>query len=135
MSSEATVRTSLLIRKGNLYYQSAQTGFKADVAGTNGPTPGTVTAATTGTTVGLSQLTGFGGLCFLANLDATNYVTYGVYAGSTFYPLGKLLAGESVVLRLADGVQYGATGTAHTQDLRLVANAAPVVVRVEAFDP
>jgi hypothetical protein len=69
------------------------------------------------------------------NLDSTNYVEVGVLVGATFYPMLELLPGETYVVRLSRNLQYGPTGTAHTQDLHLRANTASVKVLVEAFEP
>ncbi len=135
MSNEARVQSSLQIKKGSLTYQSQPQAFNATVTGTNGPTPGAVTVTTVGTNVSLAQLTAMGGLCRLMNLDATNYVEYGVWNGATFFPLGELLPGETFVLRLSRNLQYGASGTAVTDSLRFRANTASVIVLCEIFDP
>lgn len=144
MSREAIVRSSLIIRTGNLDYRSNPTGFVADVAGINGPTPGAITVPVEGVDVDFSQLTAFGGLCRLANLDDTNFLTWGIHDPETdlFYPVGKVLAGETYVLRLADDLEQelgtgSGTGTAgpSTNRLRLKADTASVVALVEAFDP
>lgn len=144
MSREAIVRASLIIRSGSLDYRSNPTGFVADVTGINGPTPGAITVSVDGVDVDLSQLTSFGGFCRLANLDSTNFVTWGIHDPETdrFYPVGKILAGETYVIRLADQLEEelgtgSGTGTAgpSTNKLRLKADTASVVALVEAFDP
>jgi hypothetical protein len=135
MANEATIRAGLSIRKAKLDYRSNPQQFTATVNGNSGPTPGAVTAATTGTTVNLSQLTAMGGLCLVMNLDSTNFVEYGVYNGATFFPLGELLPGEFSVIRLSRNLQHGETGTATINSLRLRADTAPCRVLIEAFDP
>ena len=147
MSNEATVQSNLNIRKSTsagvivLEYRSNPTMFRADVAGTNGPTPGAVTVDVgPGTDISLDQLTSLGGLCWLQNMDDGNYVEYGIYDTSTteFYPLGELLPGETALLRLSRNLQkeYVGTGTgASGARLRFKANTAACVVRVDAFDP
>lgn len=135
MANEIAVRTSLQVRKGNLTYQSQPTAFNADLTGSKGPTPGSVTVSPAGTNIDLSQLTELGGLCRLMNLDADNFVEYGVWDGAEFYPLGELLPGETYVLRLSRNLEFGEVGTAMLNSLRLRANANDVNVLVEAFDP
>ena len=133
MSNEAQIRSSLQISKGNLRYNSQPTAFRADVTGTNGPTPGAIAVATAGTNVDLSALT-TPGLCRLMNLDATNYVTWGIYDGVYFFPLGEILPGETYVIRLSRILGSESPGTATGNRLRLVANTAACKVAVEAFE-
>lgn len=53
------------------------------------------------------------GWAFFQNLDTTNYVELGVDVAATFYPLARLNAGESCVLRLAQGITlYAKANTA-----------------------
>ena len=139
MASEATIRCTLQIRKGNLNYYSQPSGFNATVTGTKGPTPGAITVSTEGTDVDLSELT-TPGLCRLMNLDSTNSVKYGIWEPetSTFYPLGMILPGESFILRLATdlGQQYftGTGTTGPVNNLRFQAENASCNVLVEAFE-
>jgi hypothetical protein len=136
MSSEATVRSSLQILKQSgsltvLDYQSRPSTFTADVAGTKGPVPGAISVTTAGVDVNLSELT-TPGLCRLMNLDAANYVQYGVWDGVTFHDLGELLPGETFVIRLSRNIGLG-TGTVY-ENLRLRANSATCICVVEAFE-
>ena len=136
MSNEATVQSSLRIAQGNLTYRSPVTSYKADVAGANGPTPGTVLAATTpGTDVSLSELTALGGLCEIRNLDATNFVTVGSWDGAVFHPLLELKPGEQAAVRLSRYLRTSMSGTALLYTLRLIADTAACRVNVMAFDP
>jgi len=129
MANEARVTSGINISKGYLVYDAKPASFVAAVAGVKGPTPGQLAVSTSGTDVSFAQLASPGGLCRLMNLDATNYVTYGIWTGATFCQLGELLPGESYVLRLSRGLGDGA---GHT--LRLKANAAACNCLVEAFD-
>lgn len=141
MANEAQVRASLQIKKGNLDYRSNPTVFNADVTGTDGPTPGTITCAVApGTDVSLSELS-TPGLCVIQNLDSTNYVTVGVRdpESNLFYPFMELLAGEIYVFRLSRNVEEEfATGTGtvgpNTNRLRIIANTAACNVFVGAFE-
>ena len=139
MADEATISASLTIRKGDNQFRQQRT-FRADVALFKGPSPGAITVTTDGVDVDLSQLSQ-PGLCVLTNLDATNYVEYGIREPdtSTFYPLGEILPGESYVVRLSRNLQeeYLGTGTSTsspTNFLHLKANGASVNVDVSAFD-
>lgn len=140
MADEASIRCSLQIINSPLEYGSKPTQFNADVSGIKGPSPGAVAVSTAGTDIDLSELT-TPGLCRIMNLDATNYVEFGIWdpEGSKFYPLGEILAGETYVLRLSRNLQeeFG-TGTGTTGDdtnrLRFKADTAAVDVLVEAFE-
>lgn len=117
MANEIQVRSSLQIKNGNQFYQSQPTAFVADQGTAGGPTPGMLLVSQLGTAVSLAQLTALGGLCWMQNLDPTNYVEYGVYDPDTneFFPLGEILAGECYTLRLSRflGSEFG-TGTSGT---------------------
>lgn len=146
MANEARVQSSLSIRKSSgtitqIDYQSRPTAFLATVTGTKGPVPGAITVTTAGTNVSLDELD-LPGLCRIANLDASNYVTVGIYDPELdrFYPLADVLPGEFYLLRLSRhlGTEYdNATGTgtsAFTNRLRIRANTASCNVLVEAFE-
>lgn len=140
MAREANIVTSLRINKGNIRYQNQPTNFVADVSGSKGPTPGAITATTAGTDVDLSELT-TPGLCRIQNTDDANYVQVGVWNPdqNEFYPVMRLLPGESFVIRLDPHVnqEYEQTGTGTTgqlNTLRILAANASCVVVVEAFE-
>jgi hypothetical protein len=138
VADEATITSQLVIRKGHITYQSQPAGFTADVDGTNGPTPGAVTATVAGTVVSLAQLDN-PGLCRVMNIDATNFVTVGVDDGLRFFPLMELLPGESYVFRLSRYLneEFTDTGTGTNSDvnyLMVKADTASCVVVVEAFE-
>lgn len=127
MANEIAYTAQLQIRNGATEYRSSPSTFNADQAtAETGPVPGTVAATTAGVNVDLSGLS-VPGFCFLQNLDADNYVTYGIFAGATFYPLGELLAGEHNVLRLSRTIVT-------SNNFRLVANTATVNVLVQAHE-
>lgn len=140
MANEATVRVSLTVRKGNVFYQSRPEAFLADVSVGKGPSPGVVTCNAGGTIVSLSELAQ-PGLCRLSNQSASGYIEYGVWDPETsvFYPFGEILPGESYVVRLSRnfGVEYAGTGTGTTADTnRLFVKGVDgaTVVLVECFD-
>ena len=138
MANEATIRASLTVLKANLNYRSFPSEFKADVAGTLGPTPGAFSVSVAGVDVDLSELT-VPGLCRIANQDATNFVEVGIWDGVSFYPMMDVLPGEWWVFRLAASLtdEFG-TGTGTTgpaiNTLRIKADTAACNVLVEAFE-
>lgn len=127
MANEAQIRVSLAIKKGKIDYQNKPGAYQADVAGLNGPAPGTVTATTGGVNVDLSMFT-TPGLCCLKNIDDTNFVTYGIHDGTNFHPFGELLPGEEAVVRLSRDILGG------TNELHVVGDTASVKVQVDAFE-
>lgn len=147
MADEITVNNSLNILVVDpttqeivqLDYQSRPSRFTADMSEIKGPTPGAIEVDTLGVDVDLSQLDD-PGMCWLHNMDATNYVEYGIYdpEGVKFFPLGEILPGECYTIRLSRnfGIEYEGSGTgtsAATNRLRLKANTASCNVRVDVF--
>lgn len=144
MANEATVQAGLQVFKGTdpiqIQYLSRPGSFVADVAGAKGPVPGAFTATLAGTDVDFSELTQ-PGLALFKNLDATNFVTWGIWDPeiSKFYPIGEILPGEFYPIRLSRlltgelGTGAGTTGP-NTNTLRFKADTAPLDVSVEAFE-
>ena len=102
MANELTISGSYNINQGNLQVTD-NFSDQIDMTGTFGPTPGAVAVGTgaTGTSIDLSALT-TGGVIKVTNLDSTNFITVGIYDGSTtYYPLVKVAAGKSVIFYLA----------------------------------
>lgn len=140
MSDEGKLVVDLQIATGHLSYRSSPTSISFDVAGVKGPTPGAITVPTTGKDVDLSGLT-TPGLCWITNLDATNFITVGIWDPENikFYPFMKLLPGEFFAFRLSpnvgkeQGTGTGTTGPA-TNTLHIRADTSSCVVRVDAFE-
>lgn len=129
MANEATVRSSLTVRKGNTSYgPSKPEVFQADVATEFGPVPGVRNIPTTaaGTVIALTGIT-TPGLARIQNLDDANYVEIGRQVGGTFYPLLELKPGESCVVRLSRNLTPAS-------DLFARANTLACDVLVEAFN-
>jgi hypothetical protein len=102
MANELTINGSYNINKGGLQVSDSFSD-RIDVTGTFGPTPGAVAVGTgaTGTAIDLSGLT-TGGVIKVTNFDSTNFITVGIYDGSTtYYPLVKVAALKSVIFYLA----------------------------------
>lgn len=103
MSDEATVRVGLRIYRddaaGYLNFNGMPTSFRADVDGCLGPTPWAFAASVEGTDVDLTQLT-TPGFCWIANLDDTNFVEYGIWdpENSKFFPLGEVGPKEALTI-------------------------------------
>lgn len=139
MTREARLDIALSIRKLPMDERSFPTTQTIDVANIGGPTPGTILVDTAGTNIDLSQLT-TPGLCWMQNLDAANYVEYGMWDASTshFEPLGEIGPGEFYCIKLSRnlGLEYGA-GTASAgsgNSLRLRANTAACKVKINAYE-
>lgn len=140
MANEITVQYTLTVRKGNLSEQRND-NFNADMdaASPGGPSPGQITALTTGTDIDISEVGG-GGLCRIKNLDPTNYVTIGIKEPATgfFYPIWEIKPGEAYPVRLSRHIlqEYTGTGTGTgpaTNTLHAKADTAACKIIVEAF--
>ncbi len=144
MSNEAQVRSALSINKGNTRFPPSPAGtFNATVNTANpiGPVPGAFLASIFGTDVDLSKLVALGGLYTIQNLDQTNFVSVGIYDPDArrFYPFRDILPGEHWTDRLSrfyreDFSGRGTGTTTMNNTLRVMANTAPCVVNVCAFD-
>lgn len=141
MANEINLRASLTIKKGALDFRSNPSQFILSQSGVGGPTPGTILCAVApGTDVDLTELT-TPGACYLQNLDATNYVTVGIFDPETnrFFPMLELppTVGYPVVLSRNIREEF-ATGTGTignlTNRLRIIANSAACLVCVAAFE-
>lgn len=141
MSGSIIVTESLAFQNGNQQYRSNPTGFQATQTGIVGPTPGAINVSIHGTDVDLSQIVYAGGMCWIYNMDAVNFLTFGMYSHelSKFLPLAEVLPGEFCRIRLSRilGDDYSGPGTGTTRPpntLRLYADTADLVARVDAFD-
>ncbi len=138
MANEITVSASVTILKDKFEYRNFPTTFQLDLTAKNGPSPGSFEVSTEGTDVDLSNLDSYG-IAVFKNYDPDNYVSVGVWDGSTFFPLFELppLTGWPYMIARDLGEEYG-TGTGTTgaaiNTLRLKANTANCQVSVEAFE-
>lgn len=158
MSQEINVNCSLNIRKQDanslaLIAKAYQAGFRDDMSGQRGPTPGVLTAnvqGTGGTQVSFAQLTA-PKWCWVSHLGRTDgslsqdgdYVEIGMYDPAThkYMPMLELEAGMQIPLPLSRNLQetYVGPGTgtaAGGENARLLLLAHPVAqnVSVEAYD-
>jgi hypothetical protein len=129
MSAEIKITAALECKHGNFSFPkagAAQISVTQNAAGGGGP--GMITATVAGVTVDLASLTGVttAGWCRVQNLDGTNFVEWGAYdstGGGTFWPVGKLLAGEPALFRCKAGVK-----------LRFKADTANCKVQVQILE-
>lgn len=137
MSNEATIRSSIDIQHTTLKYRSYPTDFQLTVSTEKGPMVGAIQATLAGTSVGLTEVT-TPGLMRVRNLDATNYVTLGIWDGLEFHPFMEVGPGEHYVIKLPRELTetYGTgTGTIGIGEaLQIKANTAACNVLVEIFE-
>lgn len=140
MANEATVTSILSVfnTTTKIQFTSAPGSFKADVTASFGPAPGAMTATVAGADVDLSMFTQ-PSLCRIMNLDTANYVTIGIWDGTTLFPLHELLAGESYVFRIPrayDEERGTGTGTitSDINTIRAKADTAACAIVFEAFE-
>src|SRR5262245_58703717 len=113
MAGEATVMSSLQLRKGKVNWRTPNSSFRATIVGNaKGPVPGAITVPTSGINIDLSGLT-TPGLCEITNYDASNYVEYGIRDPDSgrFFPIHEILPGETYVVRLSRNLRQEYTGT------------------------
>jgi len=139
MAGEIRITSNYQINKTPLVVYSQPGSFIATLNGNKGPSPGVLSVPITGLNVDLSKLTQ-PGICRIVNLDATNYLTAGIWDPDTslFYPFMEILPGEFFVFRLSRSILNSETGAGTTvltdKSLRLLANSATINCIVEAFD-
>lgn len=144
MANEIQFRSSLRVTNGNRDYRSNPTSFTRDQVTSSpaGETPGEIAVTTTGVNVDLSHLAE-AGVCWMHNVDDTNFVTVGIYDPDTlvFYPMLEIGPGECypVVLSRRIGRQYPGAGTSTSgggsnPTFRMRADTASCKVVVHAFD-
>ena len=140
MANEVQFNSAFAIKKGNVDERMYPNAFKDDITGDGkGPTPGAVTATTSGTNVDLSELT-VPGYCRIRNQDEINDVHYGIWDGTEFYPFGEVGPGRHVDLKLSKyfGRSMGAAGTGTydvgTYELQVRSENADCNVTIEAFE-
>jgi hypothetical protein len=145
MANEISMQYSMQVAKGNLNdYKLFR--YSANMAGTpKGPIPGALTVSVHGTDIIFSGLVQ-PGICRLTNIDATNFVTVGVfdktasaaYPNGHFLPLAEILPGESYPMRitrkLTKDVGSGTGSVAGISTMRIMADTAPCVIVVEGFE-
>ncbi len=138
MADEAIIRKSLQITNGEFKYRSFPTDFKQTVTGKKGPVPGSLLISIFGTDISFTELT-TPALCEIKNFDTTNFVEYGIFDGTEFYPLGEVLPETFEILRLSRNLGRSTlTGTAtvdtDTYTLRLKADSEDCECYVGAFE-
>lgn len=137
MSALVRIQSSLQIKGTVVDYSSRPTNFTGSCVAESAPSPARINATPAGTVIDLSRLT-LAAYYRIMNMDAVNWVEYGVYVASLgkFCPWGELLAGESYVGRFSRNIFKEDTGTGHTDpdSLMVVAHGGNVEVLLEAFE-
>lgn len=123
MANEAVVTVGLRINNPSesaplKFNDIGPPSFSADVTGSFGPTPGSISVATTGTNIDLTQL-GTPGFCVFYNQGTAFNVEIGIYdtESQQFYPFMLIKPGEKYQFRLSANVesQFGpGTGSGTT---------------------
>jgi len=117
MANEITVTTRLAVENGKHKDTFAPPVLKINQAAI-GASSGVVSVGTSEEDLAVGDVTTLGWVA-LRNLDSTNYVTYGPKSGSDMVAFGRINAGETALLRLAQGIT-----------VRWAANTAAVKVQV-----
>lgn len=124
MAGEITVNTTLKVAKGSINFQQSTvqsvTLAAAKPSGSGFTQTIPTTAAGTAISLGGVAANGWG---WIQNVDATNFIEIGVQVAGVFYPTLKLLAGESIAVRVSpDCVPYA------------LANTGAVILQCTIFD-
>ncbi len=117
MANEITVTVGCQVVNGDLRAQFTQVALSRNQAA-SGLSDQVLSIGTSEENVSFGDVATPGLVC-LHNLDSTNYVEYGMSDGGTMKKLGKLIAGDKALFRLAASTT-----------LRMQANTAACKVRV-----
>jgi hypothetical protein len=111
MANEITITTGLVATSGSFLVQHSTLTKQATLT-TATRSLNTQSIATSATALVIAGgVAAAGGWAWFRNLDATNYVSIGVYVSTTFYPLVRLNAGEAAVFRLGVITPYAVANT------------------------
>lgn len=123
MANEITVVAQLQALKSYLNISQNVT-LRADLTGNNFTAQSQSIGHAAHEAIVIGADVGTAGWAFFRNLDATNFVQIGVDVGGTFYPLAKLLPGETAgPLRLATTSVYAQADTAAVDLFYLILEA------------
>lgn len=122
MANEITYVTKMKVAKGSLKLDVGETSQLATMTGTHFTSQAQVIGNSTHEVLDFGSDLGTPGLCYLRNLDPTNYVLIGRDVGGTFYDVLKIKPGESQQLRWS------------TASIYAKANAAPVTLRFDVLE-
>lgn len=102
MANEINLGLNLIIENGN-FKDSINESIIVDQTGIGGGNPGKIDVGTAVEAISLGDI-GSAGICYLKNINGTNFVEYGAQVGTslTLTPLGRLNpGGEPHILRLS----------------------------------
>lgn len=99
MANEITITTGLQATKGSLSVQLNPASFQTDLTGSRF-IRNVQAVGTTHEALVVGDLS-TAGVYRITNLDATNFAELGVDVSGTFYPVDKVLPGETIQSRLS----------------------------------
>lgn len=111
MTAEIKLNYTLSATKGGLRMAPPNKALTIDLAGSR-KSGGVQDIGTTQEQIVFGSDMASVGWGELVNLDSTNYVEIGQLVSGTFYPIIKLLPGESCPVRLATSTVYARANTA-----------------------
>ena len=124
MADEIKIQALLEITNGSFKLPRIGTAVQnIDQAAQGGGVPGTVSIPTTavGTAPNLTEL-GTLGWVRMVNLDLTNFVSFGVFAGAIFNPVGRMKPGEPALFRLEPGIDFRLRADTASVEVQILAN-------------
>ena len=110
MADEITVNARLGVSNGGFVAERNPGRLQVDQA-TQGGIGSVQTIGTTYEAIALGDVSTEGYAQFI-NLDASNFVDIGIDVAATFYPVVRLLAGETAVFRVSTQALYAKADTA-----------------------
>jgi hypothetical protein len=122
MADEITITLRLQCRNGAFTFDKSMTGIQLDQATARGGNPGVVNIGTSEEDVAFGDLTD-PAYILIRNLDATNYVEFGMSDAGTMKSIGKIRPGGVALFERMTG-----------KTLRMKANTAAVDVEIYALD-
>lgn len=103
MANEIRVTASLSCTNSNFILPTMGSGQQSiDQATMGGGGPGYLSIGTSEEAIAFTDISTLG-WCFIKNLDASNFVTYGPESAGAMVSFGRLKAGEAAVMRLSPG--------------------------------
>jgi hypothetical protein len=111
VADEISVSGKVRVAKGFIELER-KVNFTADMAGTHYSQNAQTIGFAAHEALEISTDVATAGVSYLKNLDATNYVEIGVVVSATFYPVIRLLPGESYPVRFSVLTLYAKAHTA-----------------------
>lgn len=123
MANEIKVTASMSCTNGNFIFPAVGTAQQSITQTTlGGGVPGYVSIGTSEEDIVTTDV-GTLGWMWMKNLDSTNYIQWGPKSAGAMVAVGRLHAGEAVVLRLEPGIT-----------LRMIANTAACKLQIHVLE-